>query len=152
MEPDAETFNARLEMFRNGLQKAGIKLTHQRLEVFREVAKSIDHPDAETVFKAVRERVPVISLDTVYRTLWLLVDLNLIDTLGHPHERIRFDANMAAHHHFVCDKCGMTRDFYSGELDGLKIPDSVKALGTIEKTRVEVIGVCANCKKTNKNP
>jgi Fur family peroxide stress response transcriptional regulator len=145
MEPDTETFNARLEMFRDGLKKAGIKLTHQRLEVFREVAGSIDHPDAETIFNAVRARVPVISLDTVYRTLWLLVDLKLVNTLGHPHERIRFDANTAAHHHFVCDKCGKTRDFESGELDSLKIPDSARAFGTIEKTRVEITGTCFDC-------
>lgn len=152
MEPDAETFNARLEKFKDELNRAGIKLTFQRLEIFRLVAESVEHPDAEAVYRAVRDKIPTISLDTVYRTLWLLVDLKLIDTLGHPHERIRFDANMAAHHHFVCDKCGMTRDFYSRELDGLKIPDSVKALGTIEKTRVEVIGICANCEKTNKKP
>jgi len=40
------------------------------MEIFREVAQAGDHPDAEKVFQGVRERMPTVSLDTVYRTLW----------------------------------------------------------------------------------
>ena len=107
--------------------------------------KVVTHPDAESVYQGVRERMPTVSLDTVYRTLWLLVDLGLITTLGPPRERTRFDANLSRHHHFVCVRCGRTRDFYSEELDQLKIPKSVKDLGYVETARVEVKGVCLKC-------
>lgn len=123
----------------------GIKLTHQRIEIFREVAQAGDHPGADQVFQRVRDRMPTVSLDTVYRTLWLLNDLGLVVTLGASREPTRFDANLQNHHHFVCGQCGFTRDFYSNELDTIRLPDSVSALGEIKATHVEVRGVCREC-------
>jgi len=140
-----EKLPQRIEQFKAGLARKGIKLTHQRLEIFREVTSSTEHPDVETVFRAVRERVPTVSLDTVYRTLWLLHDLGLVTAMGHPHGRVRFDANQQVHHHFVCTVCGLTRDFYCDAFDQLQIPDSVRSLGRIERAQVEVRGVCRRC-------
>ncbi len=140
-----EELEKRLNHFKEGLRRSGIKVTHQRLEIFHEVAKSSDHPGVDSIFQGVRERVPTVSLDTVYRTLWLLLDLGLLTTLGSSRERVRFDANMRSHHHFVCSRCGMTRDFYSKELDELKIPQSVPSFGQVETRHVEVRGVCLGC-------
>ncbi|HOZ45672.1 MAG TPA: transcriptional repressor [Candidatus Hydrogenedentes bacterium] len=120
-------------------------MTHQRLEICREIAISCDHPDAESIHKGVRQRVPSVSLDTVYRTLWQLLDLGLVSSVGSLHDRARFDANLVSHHHFVCTKCGATHDFYSDELDPLRIPDRVKALGDVTRAQVEVRGLCRRC-------
>lgn len=138
----------RLRGLKEGLKNAGVKLTHQRQEICREIAGASDHPDAETVYTGVRDRVPTISLDTVYRTLWTLLNLGLIDTLGIPHERMRFDGNTAPHHHFVCTRCGRARDFYSEDFDRLQVPDDVKTYGIVQKTHVEVRGICLQCSKT----
>jgi len=135
----------RMTRFEQVCRAAGIRLTHQRLEIFHEVAQTGDHPDAEMVYRRVRKRMPTVSLDTVYRTLWLLNDQGLITTLGPSRGRTRFDANLARHHHFVCVRCGSTRDFYSKELDDLELPSSARALGRIETTLVEVRGVCREC-------
>jgi len=139
----------RMEHFEQVCREAGVKLTHQRMEIFRELALRSDHPDAETVFHGVRERIPALSLDTVYRALWLLSDLGLITSLGPPRGRTRFDANLSRHHHFVCSKCGLTHDFHSDEFDDLRPPDSVKSLGQVETTHVEVRGICRACASTN---
>ena len=135
----------RMGRFEQVCRAQGVKLTHQRMEIFREVARSGDHPDAETVFRGVRTRMPTVSLDTVYRTLWLLNDLGLISLLGPARERARFDANLDRHQHFVCVRCGLTRDFYSDELDELRLPDAVQKLGQVETTYVEVRGICLTC-------
>jgi Fur family peroxide stress response transcriptional regulator len=145
MKTSEREIKRRMEHFNQVCREAGVKLTHQRMEIFREVALSGDHPDAETVFSGVRERIPAISLDTVYRALWLLADLGLINSLGPPRERTRFDANLSRHHHFVCTKCGLIRDFYSDEFNDLRPPDSVKAFGRIEDTYVAVRGICRAC-------
>lgn len=137
----------RVDRFKTVAKEAGVKLTHQRLEIFREIASSIDHPSAEVLFGAVKQRMPTISLDTVYRTLWLLNDLGLIMTLGARRESVRFDANLENHHHFVCKRCGLVRDFTSNELKDLRIPNAVKKLGHIESTHVEVRGICVTCSK-----
>ncbi len=91
--------------------------------------------------------MPTVSLDTVYRTLWLLNDLGLVSTLGPKRESVRFDANLRHHHHYVCVRCGLARDFESAELNALRIPESVKGLGSIVGTHVEVRGICIHCAK-----
>jgi Fur family peroxide stress response transcriptional regulator len=137
----------RIDGFKAAFKKAGVKLTRQRLEIFGEVAASIEHPDAEMVFRAVQVRMPTVSLDTVYRTLWLLSDLGLISRLGPRRESVRYDANLARHHHYVCLRCGLTRDFESPALDAVRIPAAVRDLGSVVTTQVEVRGLCATCAK-----
>ena len=145
MHVDRSEVERRMERFKERARSAGVKLTHQRLEIFREVAASVDHPSAEAVLKALRSRMPTLSLDTVYRTLWLLNDLGLVSTLGPRREVVRFDANLTQHHHYVCARCGLTRDFESDELNTLRIPESVADFGSIDATCVEVRGVCRRC-------
>jgi Fur family peroxide stress response transcriptional regulator len=139
----------RIDIFKDKLKGSGIKLTHQRLEIYREVAKSANHPDAEAIFKGVRKRMPTVSLDTVYRTLWMLLDLDIISTLGTNHKKTRFDANMKAHHHFLCSNCGKTLDFYSKELDKLKIPSDAEITGDVQTIQVIVKGRCKQCQQKN---
>lgn len=138
-----------LDEFMERLRNSGIKLTQQRMEIFKEVAARVDHPDAASVYERVRKRLPTISLDTVYRTLWMLKEAGLITTLGSSHDRMRFDANTSPHHHFVCTECGKTSDFYCAEYDNLRAPKGVSALGTIKEAQVELRGVCMEC--TNKD-
>jgi Fur family peroxide stress response transcriptional regulator len=147
LQVDTIEVERRVENFKKTARRARIKLTHQRLEIFREVASSADHPSAEAVHRALKPRMPTLSLDTVYRTLWLLSDMGLVSTLGPRREVVRFDANLAEHHHYVCARCGLTCDFESTELNALRIPESVADFGSIDSTRVEVRGVCSRCAK-----
>ncbi|MCG6911045.1 MAG: transcriptional repressor [Deltaproteobacteria bacterium] len=128
--------------------RSGAKRTPQRLEIFREVARRADHPDAETVFRGVRQRMPTLSLDTVYRTLWWLKGLGLIKMLGPQQERARFEANLRRHHHFICTRCGLTRDFHSEDLNRVKPPRAARGIGRAEVTQVEVKGICHQCAAT----
>jgi Fur family peroxide stress response transcriptional regulator len=135
----------RLERFKVVARDSGVKLTHQRLEIFREIASSREHPDAETLLRAVQPRMPTVSLDTVYRTLWMLNSLGLISTLGPRRDSLRFDANVSPHHHYVCVRCGLVRDFESPALNALPIPTRVKGFGSVVESHVEVRGVCDAC-------
>ena len=135
----------RLEHLRDVAREAGLKLTHQRLEVFRELVATEERPDAETVFHAVRKRTPTASLDTVYRTPWMLLDLGLVVTLGPRQSGVRFDANTGRDHHFSCVRCGLVRDFESAELDDLPLPDDLKRFGSVVGAHVEVRGRCERC-------
>ncbi len=142
----------RLDHLQAVARRAGVKLTHQRLEIFRELSASEDHPDADTLFRKVRRRVPTVSRDTVYRTLWKLHDLGLVKTLGPQRDGVRFDANLDQHHHYVCVSCGLVRDFVSEALDGLEIPGIVRTLGSVEGAHVEVRGRCARCREKRRPP
>jgi len=136
--------------FRATARARGVKLTPQRLEIFREIASSLQHPDAEAVHRAVHARMSTVSLDTVYRTLWMLSDMGLISVLGGRRESVRFDPNPRSHHHYVCIECGLTSDFESEKLQGLRLPGAVRRLGKVLSTQIEVRGVCQMCHRNSK--
>jgi Fur family transcriptional regulator, peroxide stress response regulator len=135
----------RMAHFEQLCRHHGLKITRQRTEVFRELACSEEHPDAETVYRRVRRRIPAISLDTVYRILAALEKLGLIHKAEILFHRGRYDANTDRHHHFVCTQCGEVRDFYSEAMNHLPIPKSIKTLGDIQSTHVQIRGVCLAC-------
>ncbi len=87
------TIQNRLDRFAKSCKSLGIKATHQRIEIYRELARTSEHPDVETLFQRIRRRIPSISLDTVYRNLRLFEEKGLIKRVGIRGEKTRFDAN-----------------------------------------------------------
>ena len=143
---------SRLARFKDACRRAGVKVTHQRLEIFREVISRDDHPDAAAVLLGVQKRVPTVSMDTVYRTLSMLTETGVVVTLGPRHESVRFDANPTPHHHYVCKGCGAIRDFTSPDLCALALPACVGSFGSVEATHVEVRGLCSACAARGTKP
>jgi Fur family peroxide stress response transcriptional regulator len=139
------TYENRLDSFRDACRDLGIKATHQRLEIFREVAQSHAHPDAEAVYRGVQRRIPTVSLDTVYRTLKLLTDLGFISTLGPRQDSLRFDANQEPHHHHICVQCGKVQDVATPLLDLENIGRNMRTMGTVQSAQIEVRGLCTSC-------
>ena len=145
MALSAAEVEGRIEAFTDVCRRSGIKATHQRREIFREVARTDEHPDAETICRRVRRRVPTVSLDTVYRTLALLEKKGLLSRLEAFAGRTRFDANTAAHHHFICTRCGRVRDFTDERMDAMAAPGGVRAWGKVRSVHVQLRGTCADC-------
>ena len=139
------TLEARIEAFVDACRRQNLRVTHQRMEIYRELAATEEHPDVDTIYRRVRRRIPMISLDTVYRNLKLLAEKGLISVVGLSEERLRFDANIAPHHHFVCVSCGAIRDFTSPVLANLRLPAGAKRLGKPLSVHLEVKGVCGAC-------
>lgn len=137
----------RMEDFRRACIARGIRLTHQRLEIFRELASTDEHPDVETIYRKVKIRIPTISLDTVYRNLRFMAEEGLIAVVGLSNERQRFDANRSDHHHFVCIRCGAIRDFLSEKTKKLTPPREAEEIGRPVSVRLEVKGICRECEK-----
>jgi Fur family peroxide stress response transcriptional regulator len=135
----------RVDEFSCALRAAGLRLTHQRLQVVGEVARSDEHPDVEQIYRAVRERVPTISLDTVYRTVATLSDLGLVRRVALTPGPARYDANASHHHHFVCTRCGLVRDVDDRKLDAVRAPRATASLGTVESIEVQLRGTCTRC-------
>jgi Fur family transcriptional regulator, peroxide stress response regulator len=134
-----------MEHFLASCQKQGVKITHQRIEIFRELASTRRHPDANWIYQRVRKRMPTVSLDTVYRNLKLLEERGLISIVGMSHERLRFDANMSPHHHFTCLKCSKICDFQSDHPKRLAWPEEAKTFGQPLSIHFEVRGICKDC-------
>lgn len=148
----ATSAQLRLAAFVAVCRRAGLRLTRQRTEIYRELAKTEEHPDAETIFRRVRRRLPAVSFDTVYRTLRTLEDAGIVARVGPRLDRARFDANMGQHHHFVCTRCGLIRDFESAAFDPLRAPADIGRFGSPESVHVEVRGLCAACRQRGTRP
>ena len=145
MAVPAGEIERRVEQLSQGLRDAGLRLTHQRLEIVRVIAADETHPDVETVYRVVRERVPTISLDTVYRTLATLTDRGFITRVLFTPGPARYDANPRRHHHFVCTRCGLIRDVEDAELDAIRPTGQVTRIGRPDAVTVQFRGVCAGC-------
>lgn len=124
---------------------AGIKLTHQRLEIFRIVMASNDHPSAEEVYERLQAVLPTLALDTVYRTLATFDELGIVRKLHLMNERTLFDANLSCHHHFICTRCKAVEDLHWEDFDGSSLPETVQRIGQVQSRHLELHGVCNNC-------
>lgn len=141
-----DTLQSQMDHFVEICQKNGIRATHQRREIFRELLTSRAHPDAESLYQAVHERIPSISRDTVYRSLKTLEQIGLAVRVGPNKEGARFDANREEHFHFVCSRCGEIEDCaadWSFPVNAL----SGKSVGKIQSVYVEYRGICRGCEK-----
>jgi Fur family peroxide stress response transcriptional regulator len=139
--PDREKIKAAEEICR-GL---GLKLTHQRLEILRELTMAKDHPSAEDIYKRVKPKIPPISFDTVYRTLALFERSGVIARVHHLDDRTRYDPDTSKHHHMVCIKCKKIRDFTWPALDRMDVPEETKDWGLIKGKYLEIRGLCREC-------
>jgi Fur family peroxide stress response transcriptional regulator len=140
-----------LKKIRELCDQAGIKLTPQRLEIFKEVLSHKDHPSAELIFKKLRKRLPTISLDTVYRTLATFDELGIIKRLNLSNARTLFDVNLDQHHHFICMRCKRVEDIYWPDFDKSNLPESISDLGSIQARHLELHGICNQCLNEENN-
>jgi len=122
-----------------------IKATHQRMEVFRELFNTKEHPDAETIYRRVRKRVPSISLDTVYRTLRLFEAKGIVMRVGALGDSARYDATVDLHHHFVCTRCGAIIDAEGPGIDQIAGRWKECNCGQIHSIYIELRGLCNKC-------
>lgn len=135
---------------RQACRAAGLKVTHQREIIFGEIVNTTDHPSAEMLFERVREKIPSVSRDTVYRTLAMLEDAGFVSRLT-LRGATRFDGDVSAHHHFFCTRCGAVYDFDWREFDSLALPETAKACGDVASSRVVLEGICRCCAEFEDN-
>jgi Fur family peroxide stress response transcriptional regulator len=149
--PATSDINSVVADFVTFCRERGIKPTHQRTEIYRELMATADHPNAETIYTNVKKRIPAISLDTVYRALRLFEQKGIISRVSAAGESMRFDGNTKRHHHFICVECGKVRDFYSDDFNNLIPPAEAITHGMVGSVHVEIRGICNTCQdKSNK--
>ena len=141
----AHDFQQFLGQFEKICKAAGLKVTQQRLEIYRELLESHDHPSAETLHKRLASRLPTLSLDTVYRTLATFEQCKVVQRLETKESQARFEAMTTRHHHFLCTQCGKAVDFIWPDFDAIGLPAGLSSIGAIESTNVVIDGQCTGC-------
>ena len=123
-----------------------MRKTEQRTVILEELRLCRNHPSADGVYLRVKERLPRISLGTVYRNLGLLVSQGIIRRLNSSSGQMRFDPVAEAHCHFHCYNCGKVEDIpFAVELPGLDLRHPWVRERKIEGARPEFFGLCPEC-------
>lgn len=119
----------------------GLKITPQRIAVYKFLAENPIHPDAQTVYNQVVADNPSFSKTTVYNCLQALSDCGLLIPVKIDTDKIRYDADTRFHGHFKCEKCGKIYDFAceEGTFGGLENFE-------IKQRDVYYSGICNCCK------
>ena len=119
--------------------------TRQRRVILEELTKLSSHPTAAELHEITRQRLPKISLGTVYRNLDLLARNGLIRKLETGRGEARFDGDLDHHYHLRCVRCGrvddahdLSTDFVTGEVKNL---NGYEVLGF----QLEFFGICPTC-------
>ena len=129
------------------LADTGVRVTKQRLEVLAELARERDDVTAQALWRRLRERDSSTGLATVYRTLAVLSEKGVIDSLSHHGTELCYRlCSDAHHHHLTCSSCHRVVEVEQCGLGNWL--DTVTAQHGFVATdhRVEITGLCRACR------
>ncbi len=122
-----------------------MRVTSQRVVVHRALGELDRHVTADELLEAVTERLPSVSLPTIYATLELLEELGMVRRLQRAGTTL-FDPRVEPHHHLICSRCGTVEDLVS-ELDSAAL-ERAAGRQDFQPERIEAIvhGRCRDCR------
>ncbi len=129
------------------LREKGLKVTPQRIAVYNMLCHSMEHPNAEMIYKTLEPTNPTMSLATVYKTLDFFKHLGLVQELNVGEPSSRYDAVVQCHPHTVCKVCGRVEDLRIEALTEVTkklVPDLDF---DIECEQLILYGICGKCRK-----
>ncbi len=125
-----------------------LKVTPQRVAIYREVLGSTAHPSVDDMYQIIKNEFPNISYDTVSRTMLTFAEIGVVDLVEVYGGAKRFDPNVFDHHHLHCVSCGEIFDFHNEPYNNLGIPDEVRQNFQVLSSRVVLKGICEQCSST----
>lgn len=144
------------DLFKKMLKEKGLKLTGQRLLVLETMAEHPgEHLTAEEIFDLARRNYPEIGLATIYRTLQVLVELNVVDKISFDDGFARYelikelDSERHHHHHAICIGCKTVISLEEDLLEALE-QELMENLGfAVTDHEVKLYGYCKQCRLKN---
>jgi len=136
--------------FKDKLKRKGYKLTTQRravLDILME--QSGEHLSTEEVYSFVKKRFPEIGLATVYRTMQLFEEINIVNRLNFDDGCSRFelyvDNENHHHHHLICEKCNKVFEVENDLLEEIEKEIGEKYNFHVKNHKVTFYGHCQAC-------
>ena len=120
--------------------EAGLKMTGQRRVILKVLGTAKDHPSVEDVYDRAKELDESISIATVYRTLSLLDELNLVIRHEFQEGYSRYELNWDHHHHLIDLETGKVVEFQNDDLEKLKIKIAEELGYELVDHRLELYG------------
>ena len=123
-------------------EEKGLRLTEQRRVIAAVLEESYDHPDVEELYARASKLDPRISLATVYRTVKLFEDFDLLDKHEFGDGRARYESSDRDHHdHLIDINSGQVIEFVDKEIEKLQEKIAQKLGYRLKGHRLELFGV-----------
>ena len=122
--------------------------SHKRQAILELLNSTTEHPDAEWIYKKLKEKYPKLSLGTVYRNIAEFKEEGNAASVAVVGGVERIDGNTDAHPHFICKKCNAVIDVQADiPLD--ELCEQIEKRYCMECHRAELtfLGICADCAK-----
>jgi len=134
-----------VEVLIKKLKSNGCKITPQRIAVYQTIKETMDHPNAEAVFKKLYPTYPTMSLATVYKSLELFSKLGLVTVINLGENSFRYDGKTEEHQHVICTKCSKIEDLNSTIFEDLTTKVQDISNYQIQKQQLCFYGTCSDC-------
>lgn len=131
-------------------RKRGMKATPQRVAICEFLQDNTSHPSIDEIFSNLKQRYPTISLNTVYKTLDLLVNIGEVKRLTYNPYKNNYDPDTSLHHHLVCQDCNKISDIQYDFGNIFSLPNKLKAKYQINNFQIEFQGLCEECQVKNR--
>lgn len=143
------------KQFKELLKKNGLKVTTQRILILEALrSRPNKHLTAEEIYECVKQDNPEIGLATVYRTIQVLSELNLIDKLNLDDGCVRYEIGNIDkkkqthhHHHLICLECGKVDSFEGDLLENLEESINESMGFQVVDHEVKLFGYCRECRE-----
>ncbi len=130
---------SRIELLCN---EKGLKMTEQRRVIARVLSESADHPDVEQVHRRATAIDPRISIATVYRTVRLFEEANILEKHDFGDGRSRYEEIPESHHdHLIDIESGKVIEFRDEQIEALQRAVAEKLGYRLVDHRLELYGV-----------
>ena len=130
--------------------KLGLKMTEQRKVIVKVLSESTDHPDVESVYKRASKVDTRIGIATVYRTIKLFEDNNLLEKHEFKGYSSRYETVRENHHHLIDVRSGDVKEFRNTLVDAMQ-KQVAKEMGfKLIDYRLELYAVPIESKRSKK--
>lgn len=142
-----------LSDFKNLLKKNSLKFTIQREVILETLYNSDEHLTPESLHHLIQKKFSELNtgIATVYRTLALLEDSNMVTSLSFGAQGKKYELGAKEHHdHMICTECGEITEFVDEQIEERQ-HKIASALGfKMSDHSMQIYGTCANCQKITK--
>ena len=130
------------------LSELGYRLTPQRMMILSAIENSDNHISADEIYSQVAAKYPQVNISTVYRTLSLLGQLELVAETDLGEGRVRYHpAGKGNHHHLVCQECGAIIDLNESVLSSIRDALLREYEFIADLKHLAIFGRCVECGK-----
>ncbi|MEQ8154527.1 MAG: Fur family transcriptional regulator [Clostridiaceae bacterium] len=124
-----------------------LKLTPQRIAVYKYLKNTKEHPSAELIYKALQPEYPTMSLATVYKALKTLVEVGLVQEINVGEGNFRYDGTVSEHPHVQCTSCSKVDDLHNFDLSSLNMEAEKHSKYKVHSHKIYFYGICEDCQE-----